>query len=442
MLMTGAVRALTVLSVMGWVCPPIAAAQGVNPFEQSEDQLLAMESDLLADDDGNSVRLYGFIEGYFEKVSQTPTGVAADGSTIFEENPHEFDVSNLNVMVQGTLEHDFRYFVNLAAPGSGSPSSDAAIALRNAWVEAPLAGSQLVLRIGKTYRRFGIYNEILDAAPTFIGIEAPELFDNDHLLLTRTTNLMLHGQFVGGEHTFGYALMTGNDERADDAIPVGADIFYDWAESVRIGSSFYWTGGAAEPTRAVGEGSPRGGVINWMAEDEYTVIGAYLALQLDEFVFEGAYWHALHDAKRDPEAVLQLLGADLNPRQRTRFGLDGESPTAGGVPVDVQYTVQTFYARLGYAIDTDVGEWVPYAQFDVYRNPETISAKAFGGDAEAGLSDDGQFIKATAGLVYRPLPAIALKIDGSTHIQQFNGETVQYPEIRAALSYYWQMEVL
>ena len=66
----------------------------------------------------------------------------------------------------------------------------------------------------------------------------------------------------------------------------------------------------------------------------------------------------------------------------------------------------------------------------------------FGGDNEAGLSDDGQFVKVTGGMVYRPDPAVALKVDGSTHIQQFNGETIQYPELRASLSYFWQLEAL
>jgi len=439
----GKLRAALVGMGATYVCLAMGAeAQTVNPFEQSEDQMLALEEDLLSQGDGSSVRLYGFIEGYFEKVSQTPAGVADDGSTVFEQNPHEFDVANLNVMVQGTIGREFRYFVNLAAPGSGSPSSDEAIVLRNAWVEMPIVADALVLRLGKTYRRFGIYNEILDASPTFIGIEAPELFDGDHLLLTRTTNLMLHGRWLSGDHTLGYALMTGNDERVDDAIPLGADVYYDWADSVRLGSSFYTTGGPAGPSRAVGEGSPRGGVINWMAEDDYLVFGGYLSVHLDSLIFEGAYWHALHRATRDPDAVFGLLGADLNARQLSRFGLDGADPSPGDVPVDADYTVQTFYARLGYAVESDVGEWTPYAQFDFYRNPETIQAKSFGGDAEAGLSDDGQFVKITAGIVYRPLAEIALKVDGSTHVQTFNGESIQYPEIRAALSYFWQMEVL
>jgi hypothetical protein len=102
-------------------------------------------------------------------------------------------VLNLNVMVQGTVLERYRYFLNLAAPKAGEIGDDVLIGVRNAWVEAPLVGDALQVRLGKTYRRFGLYNEILDATPTFIGIEPPELFDADHLMLTRTTNLMLSG---------------------------------------------------------------------------------------------------------------------------------------------------------------------------------------------------------------------------------------------------------
>jgi hypothetical protein len=99
--------------------------------------------------------------------------------------------------------------LNLAAPGSGSKVEDLSLLVRNAWVEAPLIDGSLILRAGKLYRRFGLSNEILDATPTFIGIEAPELFDEDHLLLTRTTNLMLHGSLGFDSGVVNYALTTG-----------------------------------------------------------------------------------------------------------------------------------------------------------------------------------------------------------------------------------------
>lgn len=245
--------------------PSVAAAQAANPFEQGQDEAILVEEQLLDEGDGQRIKIYGFIEGYFEKVGQTPTGIDEAGETVYESHPHEFDVANVHLMVQGTLADRFRYYLNLAAPGSGSPSGDEAAVVRNAWVEAPLVVGLLNLRVGKTYRRFGLYNEILDAAPTFLGIEAPELFDQDHLLLTRTTNLMLHGELNFGESSLAYALMTGNDERAEDQIPIGADVYFDWAETLRLGTSFYTTGGDAVPTRDAG--SPRGGVINWMASD-------------------------------------------------------------------------------------------------------------------------------------------------------------------------------
>ena len=94
------------LIAAGLVClAPMGStmAQGANPFEQSEDAILQVEEDLLAEDDGSSVRIYGFIEGYFEKVARTPAGVDAGGNTVFEDNPHEFDVANAHLMVQGVI---------------------------------------------------------------------------------------------------------------------------------------------------------------------------------------------------------------------------------------------------------------------------------------------------------------------------------------------------
>ncbi len=386
-----------------------------------------------------SFRLHGFIDAYWEKVADTPAGVDADGRTVFEKNPHEFDVANVHVMLQGSVGQGYRYYLNLAAPGSGGSDIDEHVRVRNAWVEVALAQDYLNLRWGKTYRRFGLYNEILDAVPTFIGIEPPELFDKDHLMLTRTTNLMVHGQWSAGEHALAYALMTGNDERAGDELPLGVDLHYDWGTTLRVGSSFYTTNGDAGPTRAVGGGSPHGGVANWMASDDYLVYGGYAQLQLSGFLFETEWWWASHRARRDPAAVLRLLDAGLNSRQLERFGLDGPNPTAADVPVAVDYVVATRYVRLGYAFSAGGVEFTPYAQGDFYRNRETIQSKRFGGDNEAGLSDDGVFGKPTLGLVVRPVPAVAFKIDGSTHIQTFNGETIAYPEVRTSLSYFWQL---
>jgi hypothetical protein len=42
-------------------------------------------------------------------------------------------------------------------------------------------------------------------------------------------------------------------------------------------------------------------------------------------------------------------------------------------------------------------------------------------------------------VVLRPVSFIAVKIDGSTHTQKFNGETVTYPEIRSSFSFYWEL---
>lgn len=382
-------------------------------------------------------RFYGYIDTHFEQVADTPASIDPMGNTVYEENAYEWDVFNLHAMVQGTIMGRYRFFLNLASPGSGG-IEDEPLVVRNAWVEAPIYQTYLQLRAGKTYRRFGLYNEILDAVPTFIGIETPELFDKDHLMLTRTTNFMLHGVANFDDVALNYSLATGTDERAIHSVPLGADLHVTWGSLLKLGTSFYWSGGDALPTRGVGDGSPKGGVNNWMERDRYVVFGGYGQLDWEGLIVQLEYWQAQHDAIRDVDSTLALIDADLNRRQRERFFVGGDP--ANGVNTDADFTVRTFYTRIGY--DIKVGESssvIPYVQLDYYSNPETINDKDFGGDAEAGLTEDGEFYKFTVGTVLRPIAPVALKIDGSAHLQKFNGQTVLYPEIRLSLSYLWEL---
>jgi hypothetical protein len=375
-----------------------------------------------------------FIDSYWQLVAPAPDGVDEQGDTVYSDIERGFDRPNLHVMVQGSLYGRYRYFVNMASPGSGGVD-DEPVQLRNAWVEAPLVGERLGVRAGKLYRRFGLYNEILDAVPTFIGIEPPELFDKDHLMLTRTTNLMLFGTVpLGGGVNLNYAATTGNDE-STGGVPLGLDV-HARGTTFRVGSSFYTTGGPAGPTRAVGEGSPRGGVANWMAEDQYMVYGGYAEVTPGPWTVQAEYWRADHDATRDPAQVGALVGSGIEPWHVDRF-----VNADGGVVEETSYTVQTAYGRLGYAINVgDKSSVVPYLQTDWYSNPELVGDKDLGGDNEAGLADNGQFLKFTAGSVIRPVPEVALKLDGSGHLIEYNGASEFYPEVRASFSYMWQVK--
>lgn len=384
-------------------------------------------------------RLYGYIDAHVEKVADTPSGVSAAGATEYQTHPLEFDVLELHVMVQGTILTRFRYFLNLVGSAAGSPTGDARVAVRNAWLEASIFGDALKARLGKTYRRFGLYNELLDAVPTFIGIEAPELFDRDHLLLTRTTNAMLHGRVHVRLGDLIWSVTTGADERASHQVPLGLDLRLAADVGLTLGSSFYWSGGDAAPSRAVGEGPPAGGVASWMARDEYYVVGGYAQWLARGLTLQAEYWRAHHDATRSEAGTRALAGADLLPTQLERY-FDGGDPSSGLRDRDVRYEVQTFYVRAGYDValgDTPV--LTPYVQLDYYANPETIGAQAFGGDGEAGNTDDGEFWKFTVGAVFRPVAPVALKLDVSGHLQTFNGKSEFYPELRLSLSYLWEL---
>lgn len=384
-------------------------------------------------------RFYGYLNTSFEQVGQVPSGVDSNGNTSYTLDPYELDVLNAHAMVQGSIYGRYRFFINLAANGVGSNTDDEPLAIRNAWVEAPIIDQYLNVRVGKLYRRFGLYNEILDAVPTFIGIEAPELFDGDHLLLTRTTSAMLFGQAVLGDTVVNYAATTGNDERINGAIPLGLDVNADIGSWLRVGTSFYTSGGDAGPSRAVGEGSPKGGVADWMERDQYYVFGGYAQLNWQGLIAQGEYWVGNHDAVRDPEQVKKLADAGLNEFQRRRFFNNGD-PEQGVAPLNTKYSVQTGYVRVGYEIPLwERASVIPYGQFDYYENPEVINTKGFGGDAEAGLADDNRFTKWTLGGVFRPVPEVALKVDSSAHVLNFNGKLDYYPEVRVSFSYLWDL---
>lgn len=381
-------------------------------------------------------QVYGYIEGYVEQVDKSPTrsgGTATNEGTVSKEaNAHEFDTPNITVMVKSNKDDKYSGFLNIDA-------SSGTLETKNAWVENKLMGDSLKFRIGKLYRPFGLYNERLDAVPTYIGIEPPELFDGDHLLLTRTTNMMLHGEKDLDGNTLRYSLTTGNEERKAGEVPLGGDVRYTHIGEdyeLLIGTSFYYSN-SATPSKGVGEGSPDGGVINWMKEDDYKVMGLYLEYTRNALKFQTAYYEANHDATRDGSALQNLNTDKLTDEQIQRL-CNGDMSTCADS--DVNYMVKTWYVRAGYSFDTtSLGEVTPYIQYDFYENPETVADKSNGGDNEAGIADDGAFVKQTLGVVFRPDNQFTTKLDASTHIQEIDGSNESYSEVRASFSYIWSL---
>jgi hypothetical protein len=337
------------------------------------------------------------------------------------------------MMMQHHLNSRFRVFINL------NGAEAATITVKNFWGELSF-NRQINVRLGKMYRKFGLYNEMLDAVPTYYGIEPPELFDGDHLIVSRTTTFMLHGGTDAGAGILSYSLSTDNGEGGpkEGLVPIGWDINYKFGRGdYTLGVSGYTSGGATTSDVGVGEGSSETGVLPWMAEDKFNVFGGYAEVRVSSAVLQTAYWQARHTATRDVDAVINMVnGANPNSAQLARFLYDPNGAIdAANVNPKGNYSVRTWYVRGGYSFETSVGEVAPYLQWDWYENPETIKNKTFGGDNEAGFADDGQFNKATIGVVVRPTPEVAVKLDASTHIQKFNGKTEQYPEVRFDVSY-------
>jgi hypothetical protein len=244
-------------------------------------------------------------------------------------------------------------------------------------------------------------------------------------------------------HKVEYSLATGSDERESNQIPLGVDVNYTFDDSIKVGVSYYDTMGKAQPGVRMFEGSPKGGVVNWMAEDEYRVFNAYAQLEKAPWTVEAEYSIARHDARRDPSATMHLstLAANLSPAQYRRFFT---SPFAGPPPIetdviqDVKYTVHAAYFRLGYELSKL--RLTPYIQGDYFKNPEIVPIREYGGDNEAGFDDRGRLIKGALGVMLRPLPPVAFKMEYSSHFfMKWGGTSYLDPEFRASLSYFWEL---
>jgi hypothetical protein len=379
------------------------------------------------------MRIYGYFSTRLEKTFSEPTW---NGSEIVDQSaPREISLPFANIMLQQQLGSRFSAFVNLNASGGGT------VDVRNMWGEM-VASKHLSFRFGKMYRRFGLYNEVLDAVPTYYGIEPPEAFDSDHLMISRTTLLTANASVALGPTRLSLALSTDNGEGdgllSEGTLPLATDVNYVFGRGAyTVGVSGYRSGGAATPDVGLGDGPPRSGVLPWMADDSFTLWNAYAQAKVSNFTFQLEYASANHNARREPDAVVSLLGSTgVNAAQLARFLIDTTAAVdAGNVRVSADYKVRTWYARAGYAFETGFGEVGPYLQWDWYSNPETIAEKTYGGDNEAGVADDGVFRKGTLGVVFRPIPAVAVKLDGSMHFYRFHGERVSYPELRFDVSY-------
>ncbi|WP_028978789.1 hypothetical protein [Sporocytophaga myxococcoides] len=384
-------------------------------------------------------KLYGYIDTYAEKTFGVPT-IVDDNKTGYTDVPFEWNpVRNFHLYGSGNLSNNIDVLINIARTTSDG------LEIRNAWGNFKIK-KYLQVKVGKMYRRFGLYNERLDQIPTFIGIEPPELFDVDHLFLTRTTNFMVHGAFNFGNKELQYALSSENGEggAAKNVIPVGWDLRLKTPTTIIGTSGFTSSINAANRTTSTvdfGKGSPRGGVLPWMQGDHYGVYGAFIEKGIGNLIIQAEYWASPHKAIRNADNVLTMVKeAGINKNQRERFLGAAASKadadlTKEDVVTKVSYVSSTWYVRVGYNINTKVGQFVPYIFADWMTNPEVINNKTYGGDEESGFADNGIFFKPSLGLVYRPIPSVAIKVDGSIHSQKFNGRNELYPELRMDFSF-------
>jgi hypothetical protein len=382
----------------------------------------------------NNVNIYGYFSTRYEKSFNIPDWNGKEIENI--SSPAEFSYPFLNIMMQSQISDQFRVFLNL------NGAKGATLDMKNFWGEySPY--NYLNIRVGKIYRKFGLYNEILDAVPSYYGIEAPEMFDADHLFISRTTMAMIYGNVAVGPGTLNYAISTDNGEGKDifeKAVPIGLDLNYNLINDLgnfTLGTSYYTSGGVTNSDVDIAKGSPKSGVLPWMEKDSFSVFNGYFELKTGALTFQFEYAKADHKALRNLTNLKSVVDkAGINDSQRKRFLINPDSAaTLSNLNSIGDYIASTWYTRIGYSFETSFGEIAPYFQFDNFSNPELIASKTYGGDDEAGVADDGKFTKLTGGVVFRPNSQVALKLDASSHNYKYHGKDVSYPEVRLDLSY-------
>ncbi|PWB75293.1 hypothetical protein C3F09_02730 [candidate division GN15 bacterium] len=418
------------------LCQPGLAVEnttdGKNLLDLSLEDILGMDFSTNEAKDG--ITMYGYMSSRLEKVYGELSVV--DGQTVKTNAPHEWSLPYFNMFFRANPGKNIETFVNVA-------SED--LEVRNMWGNIKL-NNALQVKVGKVYRPFDLFNEKLDEVPTYLGIEPPELFDQDHLLVPRLTTFVLHGDIPTSNATYSYALCTDNGENGptENVTPLGWDVRAKINNKAVVGFSGYFSNLGDEGVTsevAVGDGSPSGGAMPWVSSDKYTVYGGFTEIQVKDLLIKAAYYQADHKVVRDPASVLTIANStNLNTHQKENFfgdnsGLATASLTEADVVQNADYTVTTGYVQLGYFFYTPHGTFGPYAFLDWMHHPETIQKKTYGGDNEAGLTDDGKFVKYTLGLSYKPVDRVAIKLDHSAHFQKFNGKTESYPEFRLDFSY-------
>ncbi len=398
--------------------------ESIDLFNASLEELLEMEVGPQKEQSENGLHFYGFVAPLAaEQVYQFPSRNDL-GETVKTSEPLDFSDP------EGHIYTKVRY-------GAFEGSVDFFASTEATRVEAAAVSfdfgeeSQFSIQAGKMFRKFDLYNETLNHYIVFMGIEAPELFDSDHTI-PRYANL----SFSWWLGKWNFNVDTGNSESGakQDLVPLGWDFRYDYGGLV-FGTSGYSssiTGKSTVPGVELGEGPAKGGVLPWMKEHRYAIFGSFVRKEFNRMMVESAFWYSPHTGERSREGVITLLAnTHLNQRQRENFfgefqSLPDDALTANHVETNAKFDVRTAYLRLGYSLQRTVF----YAHWDWMDHPEVIAEKKWGGDNEAGLSDQGSFTKWSLGVVWRPKKNLAVKFDVSAHVQKFNGSNVVYPEAR------------
>lgn len=391
--------------------------------------LLFSTSVVSASDDLN---FYGYISFLHNKQFKIPE-LDTLGNTIRNNSESKWDIAKFNLILQQSFTNNFQLYLNLSNK----------FEVNNAFGEYSF-NQFYNFRLGKIYRRFGLYNEIRDAAPFYYGSELPEIVQLEHKIFDINTNFMFFGTKDFGRKTLKYSLNFSLIDNINEgnSFPFGVDIRYGKESNFIIGSSFYYSGTKAISDVKVGNGYSNNGVMPWMEYDQFTVTGLFLEYNLNEFIIQSEFTYSPHNAVRSPEKVLEMfdgvskLGNPLSNSQIQLFKIDNDKPMElSNIKKNINYNIISWYFKTSYILSSDYGIFIPFFNLEYYSNPEMIENVQFGGDNESGISKEGIIKKFDFGSTYYPIQQVSIKLAFGLNQFEFNDENVLTTEYSLEVFY-------
>lgn len=365
------------------------------------------------------LHLFGYTSFLHQKINNQPE-LDSLGKTINLNSHSDWDISKFNLILQQSFDKNFSFYLNLT--NNFEVNNVFGLYSLNRYYN---------FKLGKIYRKFGHFNHIREASPFNYGIEIPESFQSNHLILDINTVFEFSGKAKLFSNNLSY---TANFSFIDNinngfSFPFGFDLRYQKSNAYTFGTSFYYSGSEAISDIGFNEGISKNGVLPWMTNDEFTVLDIFLEYKYQNFTLVGEWINSNHNSLRNGENVFEMSVNKndgrflINEKQIDRLKINkskGFEPS--NIRQVVDYSIENYYVILTYNWVSKIGLVSPFIKAEKYSNPELIENINYGGDNEVGRTDDGKISKYVLGLSFYPINEIALKLAAGIDSYNYNDD--------------------